>query len=105
MQKKYLKTRITLIILCLTISYLVSSFAPNIILDNDGIPSVYYGTTIDGEPIGFHRNPVTTAIQANEFYDKYKENNDESSKMYFLNNADWLVDNAINKGYFFIITI
>ena len=60
-------------------------------------------TTIDGEPIGFQRNPVTTALQANEFYDKYKENNDESSKMYFLNNADWLVDNAINKGYYSLL--
>ena len=28
-------------------------------LDNNGIPSVYYGTTIDGKPIGFHRNPVS----------------------------------------------
>ena len=103
LQKKYLKTRITLIVFCLTFSCLVSSFTPNTKLDNDGIPSVYYGRTIDGKPIGFQSNPVTTALQANEFYDKYKENNDESSKTYFLNNADWLVDNAINKGYYSLL--
>ena len=103
MQKKYLKTRITLIVFCLTFSCLVSSFTPNTKLDNDGIPLVYYGRTIDGKPLGFQSNPVTTALQANEFYDKYKENNDESSKMYFLNNADWLVDNAINKGYYSLL--
>jgi heparosan-N-sulfate-glucuronate 5-epimerase len=67
-------------------------------LDNDGIPSVYYGAEVNGKPIGFQRNPVTAALQANEFYDKYKENNDESSKTYFLNNVNWLVDNAVNKG-------
>ena len=42
-------------------------------LDNDGVPSVYYGTSINGKPIGFQRNPVTTVLQANEFYDKYRE--------------------------------
>jgi hypothetical protein len=72
-------------------------------LDNDGVPIVYYGTTVNGKPIGFQRNPVTTTLQANEFYDKYKKNNDESSKTYFLNNANWLVDNAINKGYYSLL--
>ena len=72
-------------------------------LDKDGIPSVYYGAEVNGKPIGFQRNPVTTALQANEFYDKYKENNDESSKTYFLNNVDWLVDNAVNKGYYSLL--
>ena len=64
-------------------------------LDKDGIPSVYYGSEVNGKPIGFQRNRVTTALQANEFYDKYKENNDESSKTYFLNNVNWLVDNSV----------
>ena len=72
-------------------------------LDNDGIPSVYYGAEVNGEPIGFQRNPVTTALQANEFYDNYKANNDESSKTYFLNNVNWLVDNAVNKGYYSLL--
>lgn len=117
-----MKTHITIIILCLTISYFVSSFAPYMVkdnfiakffynptknikikVDNDGIPLVYYGTTVNGEPIGFQRNPVTTTLQANKFYDKYKENNDESSKTYFLNNVNWLVDNAVNKGYYSLL--
>ena len=72
-------------------------------LDNEGIPSVYYGTEVNGKPIGFQRNPVTVALQANEFYDKYKEKNDESSKTYFLNNVNWLVDNAVNKGYYSLL--
>jgi hypothetical protein len=106
----------------LAISYIVSSFVPYIVkdnfiaeffssptkitkikLDNDGIPLVYYGTTVNGEPIGFQRNPVTTTLQANEFYDKYKENNNESSKTHFINNANWLVDNAVNKGYYSLL--
>ena len=37
------------------------------------------------------------------FMTNIKKNNDESSKMYFLNNADWLVDNAINKGSFSLL--
>ena len=66
-------------------------------LDYYGVPWVYYATQIDGEAVGFQRNPVTTVLQANEFYDKYKENNDEGSKTYFLNNVNWLVNNALVK--------
>ena len=73
------------------------------IVDSDGIPLVYYDTTVDGKPIGYQKNPVTTALQANEFYDIYKENNNESSKTYFLNNANWLIDNAVNKGYYSLL--
>ena len=66
-------------------------------LDYYGVPSVYYTTISDGKEIGFQRNPVTTAIQANEFYENYKSNNNQSSKTYFLNNVNWLVNNAVPK--------
>ena len=66
-------------------------------LDYYGVPWVYYKTISDGKAIGFQRNPVTTAIQANEFYENYKSNNNESSKTYFLNNVNWLVNNAVPK--------
>ena len=114
--KKYLKIHLTLIFLCLSISYIISSFAPTIIKDNfivkffykptksievkldkDGIPWAHYFMKDDGKAVGFQRNPVTTVAQANEFYDLYKVNNNESSKTYFLNNVNWLVNNAISK--------
>ena len=60
-------------------------------LDYYGVPFVYYDKIFDGKTIGFQRNPVTTALQANEYYDMYKVNNNESSKTYFLNNVNWLV--------------
>jgi heparosan-N-sulfate-glucuronate 5-epimerase len=66
-------------------------------LDYNGVPWVYYTTIIDGKEVGFQRNPVTTALKANEFYDLYQMNNNESSKMYFLNNVNWLIDNAVTK--------
>jgi hypothetical protein len=66
-------------------------------LDYNGVPWVYYTTIIDGKEVGFQRNPVTTALKANEFYDLYQVNNNERSKMYFLNNVNWLIDNAVAK--------
>ena len=116
LQKKYLKIHITLIFVCLTISYIVSSFAPNIVKDNfivkyfykptknieveldqNGIPLAHYLMKADGKEVGFQRNPVITVAQANEFYDQYKKNNNESSKIYFFNNVDSLIDNAVKK--------
>ena len=52
---------------------------------------------MDGKPARFQRNPVTTVAQANDFYDNYKSNDNESSKTYFLNNVNWLVNNAVQK--------
>lgn len=50
-------------------------------LDYNGVPWVYYTTINDGKEVGFQRNPVTTALKTNEFYDLYKVDNNESSKM------------------------
>jgi hypothetical protein len=66
-------------------------------LDDYGVPWVYYATISDGKVVGFQRNPVTTVAQAKEFYDIYKSTNNESSKTYFLNNVNWLVNNAVQK--------
>ncbi|MDF2737483.1 MAG: D-glucuronyl C5-epimerase [Nitrososphaeraceae archaeon] len=66
-------------------------------LDYYGVPWVYYATIMDGKTVGFQRNPVTTVAQANEFYDNYKSNNNQSAKTYFLNNVNWLVNNAVQK--------
>lgn len=66
-------------------------------LDYYGIPLVYYADIVGGKAIGFQRNPVTTVAQANEFYGLYKSNNNESAKTYFLNNVNYLVNNAVQK--------
>jgi hypothetical protein len=70
---------------------------PNIILDNNGVPLVYYVEEVNGKLIGYQRNPVTTSLKANKFYEMYKKDNTESSKIYFLNNANWLVNNLVKK--------
>ena len=76
-------------------SFITEAHALPKIVDNDGIPFVDYDKIVNG--IGFQRNPVATIEQANVFYDLYKKDNDESSKTYFLNNANWLVNNLVIK--------
>ena len=72
-------------------------------LDNYGVPWVYYKTISDGKAIGYQRNPVTSVRQADEFYELYKVNNNESAKTYFLNNVNWLVNNAIPKENYLLL--
>ena len=62
--------------------------------DSEGIP--YYDYGVVGETdIGLQRNPLTISTQALEFYGEYKMNsNNETARQYFINNADWLVNNA-----------
>jgi heparosan-N-sulfate-glucuronate 5-epimerase len=72
-------------------------------LDYYSVPWVYYATIMDGKPAGFQRNPVTTVAQANEFYDLYKSKNNESAKTFFLNNVNWLVNNAVDKGNYALL--
>jgi len=78
-------------------SFIVDAHAAQFKLDYYGVPWVHYKTTSDGKEVGLQRNPVTTALQANEFYDLYKVSNNESAKTYFLNNVNWLVNNAVPK--------
>jgi hypothetical protein len=52
---------------------------------------------VDGKPAGFQRYPVTTVAQTNEVYENYRSNDKESSKTYFLNNVNWLINNSVQK--------
>ncbi|WP_231129209.1 D-glucuronyl C5-epimerase family protein [Candidatus Nitrosocosmicus hydrocola] len=66
----------------------------NIHLDSNFVPFVDYGI-ISGINIGIQRNPVTVDHIANDYYGKFLLHKDNFSKRAFLNNVDWLVDNAI----------
>jgi heparosan-N-sulfate-glucuronate 5-epimerase len=43
-------------------------------------------------------NPLFVAIGGLKYYSEYEEDNDQQSKQYFLNTADWLVNNAREQG-------
>lgn len=65
-----------------------------VILDDKGIPINDYGSSI-----GKQRNPVTISQTAFDYWDEYQAGNKEA-RGYFLNCADWLVENAISyDGY------
>lgn len=65
----------------------------NITLDNSSIPIVNYGKVSDIN-IGSQRNPVTIDHIARHYYDYFIKYHDEYSRKAFLNNSDWIVDNA-----------
>ncbi len=67
-------------------------------LDNFGVPMNDYGY-INGVYIGKQRNPVTISHQAFEYWNKF-QNGDDKSKKLFLNCADWLVINAVDRENF-----
>jgi heparosan-N-sulfate-glucuronate 5-epimerase len=71
-------------------------------IDDQGIPYVNYGT-INGNVIGRQRNPVTISQKAMTYYEDYIRNDDDASKHYLINNADWLIDNAKNHKNFSIL--
>lgn len=76
---------------------LVHQVPPNIYLDNSSIPLVDYGT-LDGIRIGLQRNPITVDHVALDYYNHYRKYDDKDSLSGFLNNADWLVRNAVPKS-------
>jgi hypothetical protein len=47
-------------------------------------------------------NPLSVAIGGMEYYLEYKNHGDKESKQYFINTADWLVNNANDKGEYSI---
>src|SRR5919107_5786533 len=47
-------------------------------------------------------NPLSVAIGGMEYYLEYKNHGDKESKQYFINTADWLVNNANDKGKYSI---
>jgi len=62
-------------------------------VDESGIPYVNYGV-VGGKYVGTQRNPVTISQKIIGYYQNYKHTNDEISKIFLINNADWLVNNA-----------
>src|SRR5207249_1427130 len=44
---------------------------------------------------GLQRNPVTIADVSIDFYDEYHKTGDPLAKQKFLNDANWLVQNAV----------
>lgn len=73
-----------------------------IMLDDMGIPIVDYGYQ-DGIDIGEQRNPVTICQKALAYYDAFEFKDDEVSRQYFLNCADWLVNNMVVYGDYAVL--
>src|SRR5918999_728643 len=65
--------------------------------DNLGVPIVDYGY-VGENYIGPQRNPLVIANYALSLDNKYNRTHDEELLQRFMNNADWLVENAISKG-------
>ncbi len=63
----------------------------NIQLDLSYVPFVDYSNS----SVGIQRNPVTVDHVANDYYKKFLLYQDDFSKRAFLNNMNWLVNNAI----------
>lgn len=76
------------------VTNLVHQVPPRILLDNSSVPYVDYGN-LDGIRIGLQRNPVTIDHVAISFYEHYRKFGDEQSLIAFLNNANWIVKNAV----------
>jgi heparosan-N-sulfate-glucuronate 5-epimerase len=70
-------------------------------IDNSSVPIVDYGY-MDEIYIGPQRNAVTTTNKALSYYEEYNRTGDDYSKRAFLNNSDWLVNNAVPKGNYSI---
>lgn len=66
----------------------------NIYLDENGI-AFYDYKSFKGEYIGKQRNPVIIYRVANEFYNDFLENGNETSKKFFMNAVNWLNENTI----------
>ena len=73
------------------------------IIDSSGIPLVNYGY-VGGTYIGAQRNPITISDEALTYYDKYKGSNDDVYfKELLINNANWLVYNAVSHSNYSIL--
>ena len=76
-----------------------NSYKQKLVFDEGGIP--YYNYSYFGDLyIGLQRYPITIEHEALRLYDEYQRSigpKNESAKQYFINNADWLVDNPTIK--------
>lgn len=63
-------------------------------IDENGIP--YYDHQLMwGEEIGIQRNPHIINRVATNFYNDFLKTNNETSKKFFINNANWITENTI----------
>jgi heparosan-N-sulfate-glucuronate 5-epimerase len=65
-----------------------------IVEDSKGIPYVNYGH-FDKTDVGFQRSPVTIAQKAISNFYELKRTGEEKYKDLLINNANWIIDNAI----------
>jgi heparosan-N-sulfate-glucuronate 5-epimerase len=75
-----------------------SAYSISIKLDNSSVPLLDYGNMKGGIHVGLQRNPLTTIQYALEFYDLFIKTADQKYREAFLNNTDWLIDNAVSHG-------
>jgi heparosan-N-sulfate-glucuronate 5-epimerase len=75
---------------------------PQVELDRSGVPIVTYGY-MDETYIGPQRNPTTVSTTATDHYSIYKSNGNETAREIFLNNSDWLVNNAVSYGNYSLL--
>ncbi len=69
-----------------------------VVLDERGVPYLYYKWQ-KGHYVGeMRRNPVTISQFAMDYLEKYKKTDDKRYKRLFLNCSDWLVENAEIRG-------
>lgn len=71
-------------------------------VDDSGIPFVNYGV-VGGKFLGEQRNPVTVSQKIFEYYNDFKHTENDASKIFLINNANWLVDNAQRKNDYAIL--
>jgi heparosan-N-sulfate-glucuronate 5-epimerase len=74
----------------------------NITLDKSGVAVTDYGN-ISAPYIGVQRNPVHIAQKALQYYDKYNETNNARFLDVFLNNSNWLVQNAVPRANYSLL--
>jgi len=91
---------ITIGISVFAITFLIeknSSLERTYTVDENGIPFVNFDEIAEIE-IGKQRHYIIVYRYANNYYKDFIENGNETSKVLFFNNVNWLIDHAIDKG-------
>ncbi len=71
-----------------------SNWRDKTFLDENGVPT-FTTKTISGDNLGQQRNIIIIYRVANQFYNDFLKNGNETSKKLFLNNANWLLENTL----------
>jgi len=75
----------------------VDRFHQSLVFDKNGVPFYNYSYT-GHRTVGVQGSPHAVASYALELYDEYKINSNESAKIYFINNVNWLVNTNMLKS-------